>query len=109
MIDAKHWNFQSNSNTTRIVESGDEQFKRAIALAESKKILADLLSELGLEWTKAVLLPMVVTLLSPPIQNFYIPIVSILSFNSFINEFEDNMDFFKKVYVSEIPIQKKLL
>ncbi|MHA1684358.1 MAG: restriction endonuclease [Promethearchaeota archaeon] len=109
LIDAKHWDHNSNSSGSRIIEAAEEQFKRAVSLGETKDILTDLLFELGLHWSNAILLPVIVTLLAPPVQNFYIPIVGILSFNNFINDFSSNVEFFKKKHVTNIPIQKRLL
>ncbi|MFX0101077.1 MAG: restriction endonuclease [Candidatus Hodarchaeota archaeon] len=109
LVDAKHWDFRTNSSASRIVEAANAQFDRAVALGDSKKVLADLFFDLKLEWNDALLLPCVTTLLPPPVQNFSIPIVSILSFNSFILDFSENMGFFKKKIVKNIPIQKKLL
>ena len=106
-IDAKNWNHKTGSSS-KIVEAANAQFDRAVALGESKVILADLLASLGLKWRNAIILPMVVTLLTPPVQNFFVPITSIMTFNNFIHEFASNMDFFKKKIVNGIPVQEKI-
>ena len=108
LIDAKHWDHRTNSSPQRVIDAADEQYKRALALGKTKHILSELLLDLKLKWHDCILMPMVVTLLAPPVQNFSIPIVSILNFNNFILEFSNNMDFFKKVYVKNIPEQKTL-
>jgi hypothetical protein len=108
LIDAKQWDYRSNSSTTRMLEAANEQYLRCVALGDTVPVLSDLLFDMGLEWHECVIIPMVVTLLNPPVQNFYIPLVSILAFNNFILEFAANMDSFKKKYVKGIPIQTKL-
>ena len=108
LIDAKQWDYTANSSTARILEAANEQFLRCIALGDTPSELSSLFLDLGLEWNKCIIIPMVVTLLNPPVQNFFIPIVSILAFNNFILEFSSNMDSFKKKYVDGIPVQKKL-
>jgi len=108
LIDAKQWDYRSNSSTTRMLEAANEQYLRCVALGDTVSALSDLLFDMGLEWHQCVIIPMVVTLLNPPVQNFFIPIVSILAFNNFIQEFATNIDSFKKKYVNGIPIQTKL-
>lgn len=108
LIDAKQWDYRANSSSSRILEAANEQYLRCVALGDTLPALSDLLFDMGLEWHKCVIIPMVVTLLNPPVQNFFIPIVSILAFNSFILEFSNNMDSFKKKYVNNVPLQKKL-
>ncbi len=108
LIDAKQWDYTASSSTARIIEAANEQFKRCVALGDTPSELSNLLLDLGLEWNKCIIIPMVVTLLNPPLQNFFIPIVSILAFNNFILEFSSNMDSFKKKYVDGIPVQKRL-
>jgi len=108
LIDAKQWDYRANSSTTRILEAANEQYLRCVALGDALPVLSDLLFDMGLEWHDCIIIPMVVTLLNPPVQNFFIPIVSILAFNNFILEFSSNMDSFKKKYVKGIPVQTKL-
>lgn len=100
LIDAKHWDYRANSSVTKIVEAANAQFDRAVALGNELAVLADLLSDMKLKWTSCMILPMVVTLLNPPLQNFFIPLVSILAFNGFVQEFTDNIDQYKKVFCS---------
>lgn len=107
VIDAKNWNFKTSSSS-RVVDAANQQFTRAVALGESPDALSRLLFDMGLPWTNCIILPMVVTLLAPPVANFYIPIVSIMAFNQFVHEFADNMDFFKKKIVNGVPVQKRL-
>jgi hypothetical protein len=108
LIDAKHWDYRANASVTKIVEAANEQFNRATELGDDLPVLADLLFDMKLKWTSCMILPMVVTLLNPPLQNFFIPIVSILSFNGFVQEFSDNIDQYKKRIVTGIPIQQRL-
>src|SRR5271157_624922 len=108
LIDAKQWDYRANSSTTRMLEAANEQYLRCVALGETPTVLSDLLFDMGLEWHSCIIIPMVVTLLNPPVQNFFIPIVSILAFNNFILEFSNNIDSFKKKYVNNIPLQTKL-
>nr|MDO8119600.1 hypothetical protein [Candidatus Sigynarchaeota archaeon] len=108
LIDAKHWDFRTGGSAARVVESANEQFNRAVSLGDSGDALSAILFDLKLEWTRCVLVPMVVTLLAPPVQDFFVPIVSIMSFNNFIQEFGNNMDYYKKKYVENIPVQKRV-
>ncbi len=108
LIDAKNWDYRANSSTTRVLEAANEQYNRCVALADTVPVLSDLLFEMKLQWNKCIIIPMVVTLLAPPVQDFFIPIVSILQFNGFILEFSNNMDQYKKKYVDSIPVQKVL-
>ncbi|MHA1716287.1 MAG: hypothetical protein ACTSXP_11640 [Promethearchaeota archaeon] len=108
VIDAKHWNYRTGGSPARVTQTADDQFTRVEALGKSKDVLGELLSSMGLKWHECLLVPMLVTLLEPPFREFYIPIVSILSFNSFVMEFSENMDHFKKKWVKNIPYQEKL-
>ncbi len=108
LIDAKHWDFRTGGSVARVLEAANEQFNRAVMLGESLDALSALLFQMKLEWTRCVLVPMVVTLHAPPVQDFFIPIVSIMEFNNFIQEFAENMDFYKKKYVDNIPVQKRV-
>nr|MDO8085106.1 restriction endonuclease [Candidatus Sigynarchaeum springense] len=107
-IDAKNWDYHTNSSTARILEAANEQYQRCVALGETLPVLSDLLFEMNLQWNKCIIMPMVVTLLDPPVRDFFVPIVSILQFNGFMQEFTSNMDTYKKKYVSGIPIQTQL-
>ncbi|MEX2683003.1 MAG: restriction endonuclease [Candidatus Sigynarchaeota archaeon] len=109
LIDAKNWDYRANSSTARILEAANDQYNRCVALGETLPVLSDLLFEMKLQWQKCIIIPMVVTLLAPPVRDFFIPIVSILQFNGFMQEFTSNMDMYKKKYVSGIPVQKQLL
>ncbi|MBD3185248.1 hypothetical protein GF325_00355 [Candidatus Bathyarchaeota archaeon] len=109
LLDAKHWNYKTNSSATRILDAAKDQFKRTEALGKTKGALSQLFFKKNLEWSHAILIPGVVTLLAPPVQDFFIPIVSILSFNNFIQEFSENLDYFKKKHVRGIPTQKRLV
>ncbi len=108
LIDAKSWDYRANSSTTRVLEAANEQYNRCVALGDTIPVLSDMLFEMKLEWNKCIIIPMVVTLLAPPVQDFFIPIVSILQFNGFMLEFSNNMDMYKKKYVDGIPVQKVL-
>jgi hypothetical protein len=108
LIDAKSWDYRANSSTTRVLEAANEQYNRCVALGDDLPVLSDLLFELKLQWNKCIIVPMVVTLLTPPVQDFFIPILSILQFNGFMQEFNTNMDMYKKKYVDSIPVQKTL-
>ncbi|MHA1849443.1 MAG: nuclease-related domain-containing protein [Promethearchaeota archaeon] len=109
LIDAKHWNFKTNSNASNLLEAADKQFERVVALGNSINVLSKLLFDLKLPWSHVVLQPLMITLLSPPVQSYYIPIVSILSFNQFILQFSEHADYFKKKRVTGIPVQLRLI
>lgn len=102
LIDAKHWDYRANSSTARLMEAANEQYNRCVALGDSHDVLSGLLHEFKISWTRCIIVPMVVTLLAPPVHDFFIPIVSILQFNEFIQDFAEHMDTFKKKYVNDI-------
>ncbi len=109
LIDAKNWDYRANSSTARILEAANEQYNRCVALGDNTlPALSDMLFEMKIQWNKCVIIPMVVTLLAPPVHDFFVPIVSILQFNGFMQEFGSNMDMYKKKYVAGIPVQTQL-
>lgn len=105
LIDAKNWNYRANSSTARLLEAANEQYIRCVSLGDANPVLLELFQEMKVQWTKCIIIPIVVTLLAPPVHDFFIPIVSILQFNEFMNDFTSNMDNYKKKYVN-LLVQK---
>lgn len=106
MIDAKNWDYRANSSTARLLVAANEQYNRCVALGDAQDELSSLLLEMKIEWVKCIIVPIVVTLLEPPVHDFFIPIVSILQFNGFMQEFGENMDMYKKKYADTIQARK---
>ena len=115
IIDAKQWKRKDSYSSMN--RAANLQLQRAIALKKNPDAFSRLIhSLLGINpnLKNALpfrLIPLMVTLEdnSNRLNDNQIPLVSIYYLNSFLQEFEKNSQFFKKIKIRNVNTQKKLL
>jgi len=101
LIDAKQW--KRKDSYSSINKAADLQFRRAHALTKNPKVFSKLIQELLGDKTNLkkrlpfILIPLIVTLENNSfrINNNQIPLVSIYEINSFLQELQKNLQYFK--------------
>ncbi|MFX1419099.1 MAG: hypothetical protein ACFE9N_09295 [Promethearchaeota archaeon] len=114
LIDAKQW--RRKDSFSSINRAANLQYRRAIALKKNPQIFSELIQKLLSNKTNLkrrlpfIIIPMMVTLEdnSIRINNNQIPLVSIFELNSFLQELQNNLFYFKTIQVNRIYIQKSL-
>jgi hypothetical protein len=114
LIDAKQW--RRKDSFSAINKAADVQYRRALALEKNPEVFSRIVQDLlgtKLELKRRLpllLIPMMVTLEdnSFKINSNQIPLVSIYELNSFLNELNKNLMYFKIVKINKLSIQKKL-
>lgn len=115
LIDAKQW--RRKDSFSSINKAADLQLRRSIALKKNPEFFSKLIQNiLGLNTLirkrlPFTLIPMMVTLEdnSIKINNNQIPLVSIYELNSFLQELQHNLHYFKTIKINKLNIQKRLL
>ncbi len=115
LIDCKQW--KRKDSYSAMNKAANLQYRRALALKENHEIFSRMLELLiGIKKVQKLklpflLLPLMVTLESNwiKINDNSVPIVSIYQLNSFLEELQDNLYYFRKVKVNKLQIQKQLL
>ncbi len=114
LIDAKQW--KRKDSFSAINKAADLQYRRALALKKNPEVFSRIIQDLlgtKIDLKKRLpllLVPMMVTLEdnSYKINSNQIPLVSIYELNSFLNELNKNLAYFRIVKISKLSIQKKL-
>ena len=114
LIDAKQW--KRKDSFSAINKAADLQYRRALALKKNPEIFSKIIQKLigiNINVKKRLplsLIPMMVTLEdnSYKINSNQIPLVSIYELNSFLNELNRNLIYFRIVKVGKLGIQKTL-
>lgn len=114
LIDAKQW--KRKDSFSAINKAADLQYRRVIALKKNPEIFSQLIQKLlGKKlnlrnYLPFILIPVMVTLEdnSIKINNNQIPLVSIYELNSFLQELQNNLQYFNIVKINRINIQKRL-
>ncbi|UCD02290.1 MAG: hypothetical protein JSV23_04560 [Promethearchaeota archaeon] len=115
LIDAKQWKHKDSFST--LDKAANLQYQRTIALKKNPEIFSQLIQKLlgpKLNLKKRlpfVLIPMIVSLEdnSIKINNNQIPLVSIYELNSFLQELQNNFNYFKTIQINKINVQKRIL
>jgi len=115
LIDAKQWIRKDSFSS--INKAANLQYRRAVALKKNPQIFSKLIQKLlgsKLNLKKRlpfIIIPMMVTLEdnSIKINNNQIPLVSIYELNSFLQELQNNLFYFKTIQINRINIQKSLV
>jgi len=114
IIDAKQWKRKDSYGSLN--KAANLQYNRIRALKQNPEAFSKLITSiLGEEphikrHLPFILIPMMVTLEDNSIKlnENQIPLVSIYEFNGFLQEFPNNLDYFKSVQVDKVVLQKKL-
>ncbi len=114
LIDAKQWKRRDSFGS--INKAANLQLQRAIALRKNPDIFSRLIQELlgnRINLKKRlpfILIPLIVTLEDNRfrINENQIPLVSIYEINSFLQELQNNLSYFKTIQINKINIQKRL-
>ncbi len=114
LIDAKQW--KRKDSFSALNKAANLQYRRAIALKKNPEIFSRLIQKLvGIKLNLKrrlpfILIPVMVTLEdnSIKINNNQIPLVSIYELNSFLQELQNNLNYFKVIKINKINIQKRL-
>ena len=115
LIDCKQW--KRKDSYSAINKAANLQYMRALALKKNHELFSGLLETLiGIKKVQKLkppflLIPLMVTLESNwiKINDNSVPIVSIYQLNSFLEELQDNLYYFKIVKVNKLQIQKQLI
>ncbi len=114
LIDVKQW--RRKDSFSSINKAADLQLRRAIALKKNPEFFSILIQRLlgtKINIQKRlpfILIPMMVTLEDNTIKfnNNQIPIVSIYELNSFLQELQNNLLYFKIVKINKLNLQMRL-
>ncbi|MFX1316079.1 MAG: hypothetical protein ACFE9T_09470 [Promethearchaeota archaeon] len=114
IIDAKQWKHKDLYSSLN--KAADLQYQRVFALKENPEVFSELVQELnGIESNikrnlPFILIPVIVTIEDNFIKmnDNQVPLVSIYKFNSFLQELPNNIEFFKKVVITKVFVQKQL-
>ena len=114
VIDAKQWKHKDSYSSLN--KAANLQFQRVLALKKNQYAFFRLIQELmgvNPDFKKKLpllLIPLMVTIEDNfiKINDNQIPLVSIYELNSFLQEIPNNMEYFKKVMVYKVSIQKQL-
>jgi len=114
IIDAKQWKRKDSYGSLN--KAANLQYNRIRALKQNPEAFSKLITSiLGEEphikrHLPFILIPIMVTLEDNSIKlnENQIPLVSIYEFNGFLQEFPNNLDYFKSVQVDKVVLQKKL-
>ena len=115
VIDAKQW--KRKDSYSAINKAANLQYQRVVALKKNPEVLSDLIQDiLGINYDLRkrlpfTLIPIMVTLESNSIKinENSVPLVGIYNLNSFLQELQVNLPFFKTEKLSKIISQKQLL
>ncbi|MFX0042405.1 MAG: hypothetical protein ACFE8L_05800 [Candidatus Hodarchaeota archaeon] len=115
VIDAKQW--KHKDTYASLNRAANLQFQRVLALKKNQSAFTRLIHVvLGMnpDFKKKlplILIPIMVTIEDNfiKINDNQIPLVSIYELNSFLQEIPNNLDYFKKVMINKVSIQKQLL
>ncbi|MFW9901502.1 MAG: NERD domain-containing protein [Candidatus Thorarchaeota archaeon] len=115
IIDAKQWKRKDSYGA--INKAANLQVRRVVALKENPEILSNLIQRLlgnHINIKKRlplILVPIMVTLEANwiKINENSVPLVAIYQFNSFLQELGDNIEYFKKIKIDKLFIQKQLV
>ncbi len=114
VIDAKQWRRKDSFGA--INKAADLQLRRVQALKHNPEVFSKLIEKLlGVnprinKRTPFVLVPMMVTIENNHIKmnDNHVPLVSISNFNSFLQELQMNLEYFKKIKINRLNVQKQL-
>jgi hypothetical protein len=114
LIDAKQW--KKKDSFSAMNKAADLQYRRALALKNNPEVFSKIVQDLigaKIEIKKRLpllLIPMMVTLEdnSYKINSNQIPLVSIYELNSFLNELNKNLFYFRIVKINKLYLQKTL-
>ncbi len=114
LIDAKQW--KRKDSFSAINKAADLQCRRALALKKNPEVFSRIIQDLlgaRIDLKKILpllVIPMMVTLEdnSYKISTNQIPLVSVYELNSFLNELDKNLLYFKIVKINKLSIQKTL-
>ncbi len=114
LIDAKQWRRKDSYGSLN--KAANLQCRRAIALKNNPEILSELIQKLlgkGLKLKVKLpifIIPAMITLEDNNIKisENQIPLISIYELNSFLQELQDNLEYFRIIKINRINIQKTL-
>ncbi|MFX0104797.1 MAG: hypothetical protein ACFE75_04850 [Candidatus Hodarchaeota archaeon] len=114
LIDAKQWRRKDSFSSLNKV--ADSQYRRALALKRNPEIFSRLIQQLfGPKFNLKkrlpfLIIPFIVTLEnnSIKINNNQIPLVSVYELNSFLQELQNNLQYFRLVKINKINRHKRL-
>jgi hypothetical protein len=114
IIDAKQWRRKDSYGALN--KAANLQVRRVVALKENLEILSNLIQNLVgnhisiKKRLPVTLIPIIVTLEANwiKINENSVPLVGIYQFNSFIQELSENLEYFKKIKVENLFIQKQI-
>lgn len=114
IIDAKQWKHKDSYYSLN--KAANLQYQRVLALKKNQDVFSKLIQELmGINPNLKKKLPFILIPIMVTIEDNFIkmndnqiPLVSIYEFNSFLQEISNNIEFFKKVMVYKVSIQKQL-
>lgn len=115
LIDAKQW--RRKDSFASLNKAADLQYRRAIALKKNPEIFSRLIQKFfGPKFNLKkrlpfILIPIIVSLEDNSIKmnTNQIPLVSIYELNSFIQELQNNLQYFRIVKINKINRQKRLI
>ncbi len=114
LIDAKQWRRRNSFGSLN--KAANLQYHRAIALKNNPEILSELIQKLlGKRFNSKVklpllIIPIMVTLEDNAIKfnDSQVPLVSIYELNSFIQELQNNLEYFRIIKINKLIVQKML-
>ena len=114
IIDAKQW--RRKDSYSSLSRAANLQYNRIKALKQNPEAFSKLITSILGEESHLkrhlpfILIPIMVTLEDNGIKlnENQIPLVSIYEFNAFLQEFPNNLHYFKSVQVDKVVLQKKL-
>ena len=114
IIDAKQWKHKDSYSSLN--KAANLQYQRVLALEKNQEVFSKLVQELMGVYPNIkinlpfMLIPIMVTIEDNfiKINDNQIPLVSIYEFNSFLQELPNNIEFFKKIIIYKVFIQKQL-
>jgi len=115
VIDAKQWKHKDSYSSLN--KAANLQYQRVLALKKNQDAFSKLIQELmGINLSlkrnlPLILIPIMVTIEDNfiKINDNQVPLVSIYELNSFLQEIPNNIEYFKKVMIYKVSIQKQLL
>ena len=114
IIDAKQW--RRKDSFSAINKAADLQYRRVQALKHNPEVFSKLIEELmGVnprikKRVPFILIPMMVTIEENHIRmnDNQVPLVSISTFNSFLQELPLNLQYFKSIKINKVNVQTQL-
>ena len=114
IIDAKQW--RRKDSFSAINKAADLQYRRVQALKQNPEVFSKLIEELmGVNPRIKKIIPFILVPLMVTIEDNHIkmndnqvPLVSISSFNAFLQELPLNLQYFKTIKINKLNVQKQL-